>query len=335
MKKTILILLCAVIMASSMFVGCGRAYKSPSPNITVNDAAGIPKKSILHFNDDEGSAKLIKAFEDGNIPSEVSFMYDQMGSNPEITVKDPDTIKALYNALSKVTVGGKTFMSVTDCYHYIQFKLAEDEYVLYRFEGTDIWSYNKKNYNISNSKALFNMMYDLTKNIDWTADYYAGQNESETEKTGEDGLFCRISDDDFSIEYPAKWVAEAGHGEIFASPDGLDNPPYIRVVRLGKVDDVDKLIDEKIESFRSEYGERVPGVPERTSFSAEGTDLDGYVAKYSSVDGSCTISKHEYFKTVDGITYSFSCEYVSQAYGDMHEDENTYFEFAHAILSMS
>ena len=335
MKKTLLIFLCIAMIISSAFVmaGCGKTQKTPSPSIEATDSAGIPKKSILLYKNDEGSAKLIKAFEEGNIPMEVNFMYDQMGSNPDVTVKDPDTIKALYNALSKITVGGKSLMSVTDCYHYIQFKLAEDQYILYRFEGEDLWCFNGSNYNINNSKALFSMMYDITKNNDWTADYYAGQGEPGDETTGEDGLFCEVADDYFSVEIPSRWEAEARGGEIFASQDGLENPPFIRVTKLGEVDDIDKLIDEKIESFRAEYGERVPQIPERATFEAEGEKLDGYVADYSSEDGVCTIRKHEYFKTVDGVTYSISCEYVCQAYGDQHEDENTYFEFAHAILN--
>ena len=173
MKRTMLILLCALMIVSSLLVvsGCGKTQKAPEPQVTASDEKGIPKKSILNFNDDEGSAKLMKAFEEGNIPEEVSFMYDQMGSNPEITVTDPDTIEALYNALSKITVSGGTLMSITDCYHFIQFKLAENEYIFYSFEGEEIWSYGGKNYEISNSKALFRMMYNMTQEYDYPDDY--------------------------------------------------------------------------------------------------------------------------------------------------------------------
>ena len=39
-------------------------------------------------------------------------------------------------------------------------------------------------------------------------------------------------------------------------------------------------------------------------------------------------------EVIDEETYHFVCEYVSGGYGDVHEDETTYFEFMHALESM-
>lgn len=126
---------------------------------TTSEAA---EESLLYFNDDEGSAKLIRCFEEGNVPEEATILYDQMGSNPEITITEPEKIRELYQLLRSVTVIGETNESITDCYHYIQFKLAEDCYVRFSFEGSEIWCYEKQNYSIGNSQKLFTFMNELT-----------------------------------------------------------------------------------------------------------------------------------------------------------------------------
>ena len=125
-------------------------------------SADIPANSILAYNSDEGSAKLIAFFESGNVPEEVNFLYDQMGANPEITIHDAAVIQNLYDLLKSVEVTGETQMSITDCYHYIQFKLADDLSILYRFEGSEIWCCGDKNYSLTNSRELFNAMQKLT-----------------------------------------------------------------------------------------------------------------------------------------------------------------------------
>ena len=129
----------------------------PAEQIIVESA-----DSILYFNDDEGLAELVQYFKDGNVPEEATFLYDQMGSNPEVTITDPEKIRELYQLLSMVTVAGETNESITDCYHYIQFKLADDLYIRFSFEGSEIWCYEKQNYSIENSKKLFSFMQKLT-----------------------------------------------------------------------------------------------------------------------------------------------------------------------------
>lgn len=133
-----------------------------NPEPTAQIISESAEKSFLYFNDDEGSAKLIQYFENGNVPEEATFLYDQMGSNPEITITDPEKIQELYQLLKSVTVIGETNESITDYYHYIQFKLAEDCYVHYSFEGSEIWCCGEQNYSIDNSKKLFAFMNELT-----------------------------------------------------------------------------------------------------------------------------------------------------------------------------
>ena len=109
-----------------------------------------------------GSAELIQYFKNGNVPEEANALYDQMGSNPEITITDAETIKELYKYLGMVKVDGETNESITDCYHYVQFKLSDEHYIYYSFEGENIWSYGGKNYSISNSGKLFGLIKELT-----------------------------------------------------------------------------------------------------------------------------------------------------------------------------
>lgn len=144
-----------LVVMSCLLIACGKT----EPEAEAAAAA----ESILLFQEDEGSAELTAYFKDGKIPEEVNILYDQMGSNPDITITDADTIQELYRLLSKVEVTGKSEMSITDCYHHIQFKLADDLYIYYSFEGSEIWCYRGQNYNIRNSTRLFRYMQELTE----------------------------------------------------------------------------------------------------------------------------------------------------------------------------
>ena len=153
-----------MVLIIGLLTSCGSTgpeageNQEPSVKIVIEN-----EESILYFNDDEGTAKLIQCFESGSVPEEATFLYDQMGSNPEITITDPEKIRELYRLLSVVTVTGETDESVTDCYHYVQFKLAEDCYIHYSFEGSEIWCYEKHSYSIENSNKLFSYMCELTE----------------------------------------------------------------------------------------------------------------------------------------------------------------------------
>ena len=150
-----------MILAMGALAACANAPRETET--APAEQTAIEADSILCFGGDEGSAKLVQYFAEGKAPEEATFLYDQMGSNPEITVTDPEQIRELYRLLSLVTVAGETDMSVTDCYHYIQFKLAEDLYVHYSFEGSEIWRLEEKSYTIENNNKLFSFMQELTE----------------------------------------------------------------------------------------------------------------------------------------------------------------------------
>lgn len=146
----VLLALLAVLLAA-----CGKT----ETKVETTEAA----QSILLFQEDAGSAELIAFFEEGKVPEEANILYDQMGSNPDITITDAETIQELYRLLSKVEVTGKSDTSITDCYHHVQFKLGENRYIYYSFEGSEIWCYGGENYAIQNSGKLFRYMQELTE----------------------------------------------------------------------------------------------------------------------------------------------------------------------------
>lgn len=161
-KKVVIISLAmTMIMSTACKKTKQQSEDTTKPTVTSTSVQGVSNNSILYFNNDEGSLELIQFFSDGKTPSEVNFLYDQMGSNPDITITDPHEIQKMYELLSKVEVVGETQMSVTDSYHYIQFKLADDLYIHYQFEG-DMLVYKEKNYELKNTKELFNYMLELT-----------------------------------------------------------------------------------------------------------------------------------------------------------------------------
>ena len=162
MKKLFCIILSVLLVISvCLCSGCDLIKPKDGGN-TEATIEGGSNKSILKFNDDEGSKELVKAFEEGKAPKEVRAMYDQMGSNPEIVITDEETIKKLYDYLSLIEIEGETNESITDCYHYISFAVSDSLSVSYSFEGTEIWRYNNKGYKIKNSGKMFSLIESLT-----------------------------------------------------------------------------------------------------------------------------------------------------------------------------
>ena len=324
------LLLCLLVLMIGSLAACGQKKTETDPESKTTNATEFPVNSILYFNDDEGSSELIQYFEDGNVPEEANALYDQMGSNPEITITDADTIKELYKYLGMVKVDGETNESITDCYHYVQFKLADDHYIYYTFEGTDIWSYGGKNYSISNSDKLFSLIKELTD------EYVQSQEieETTTEQSDDGSLYQEAIAGNIMIEYPSGWKAQSSGEKIVMSKDGTENYPFFSVEEIGWVGSPGTFETNQMDAFTTKYQNRVAMPPEASGMEVAGMKLAGFTAKYSSYDGSATITRLEYVEVIDDITYHFVCEYVSQAYGDQHEDETTYFEFMHAIESM-
>lgn len=158
-----LILIVAVLIVGSL-AAC-TAAKAPDSKPVETSSSKIPSDSILFFDDDPGSAELMQFFEDGKVPEEANILFDEMGSNPDITITNSAIIKELYQRLSKITVSKESNTSITDSYHHVQFKLANDKYINYSFEGSDLWCYNSKNYDITDGGKLFAYMKELTVKV--------------------------------------------------------------------------------------------------------------------------------------------------------------------------
>ena len=345
------LLLSLLVVMTCLLAACGqkKTDSKEEPEIKTTNATESSVSSILYFNDDEGSAELIQYFKDGNVPEEANALYDQMGSNPEITITDAETIKELYQYLSMINVDGETNESLTDCYHYVQFKLTDDHYIYYSFEGTNIWRYGGKNYRISNSEKLFNLIKDLTNEFlfpeepeieetqtvqdDGSESLY--QEETQTiQDNDSESLYQEATTGNIQIEYPSGWKAQSSGEKIVMSKDGTENYPFFSVEEIGWVSSPGTFVTNQMEAYETKYQNRVAMPPEVSEMEVAGMKLAGFTTKYSSYDGSATITRLEYVEVIDDITYHFVCEYVSSAYGDQHEDETTYFEFMHAIESM-
>ena len=182
-----------------MLTACGFGGKGSSKepastqNQTVTQQSGsqqggsqksepaVSENSIVNFQNEKGFVKLREDMKNGDIPMDV-------------TVTDQETIRNIYGQLADITVGDKTDMSVTDSYHHITFRLRNDTYVSFYFEGEDIFCCGEDNYTVSGSRNLWNTVRQLqdvairekqnqTRNQTQTADQSQSQ-QSGTSKTG-------------------------------------------------------------------------------------------------------------------------------------------------------
>lgn len=135
----------------------------------------------------------------------------------------------------------------------------------------------------------------------------------------------------FSVQYAAGWCAEDRSGALLLSKDGTENPPFITAEELGWVAVPEKFVPARMDLFKETYQNRMAQPPVDSTLELAGRSYIGFTAKYSAVDGSATITRQEYVTVMDDIAYFLACEYVSGAYGDLHEDETTYFEFMNAL----
>ena len=195
-----------------MLTACGFGGKGSSKepastqNQTVTQQSGsqqggsqksepvVSDNSIVNFQNEKGFVKLREDMKNGDIPIECNVLYDEEGSRPDVTVTDQETIRNIYGQLADITVGDKTDMSVTDSYHHITFRLRNDTYVSFYFEGEDIFCCGEDNYTVSGSRNLWNTVRQLqdvairekqnqTRNQTQTADQSQSQ-QSGTSKTG-------------------------------------------------------------------------------------------------------------------------------------------------------
>lgn len=168
MMKIKSIVISALMLCVLMLAACsGKTQQEPEPAPAPAPGGGteavtdIPEGSILLFQNDEGAAKLIKDMEEGRVPVECRAMYDEMGSRPEVVMTDPEQITEAYNRLSGMIIGGKSDMGITDCYHYIFFKLQDGTSVGWRFEGTGLLCWGSDNYEVTQPGTIWRMVTDL------------------------------------------------------------------------------------------------------------------------------------------------------------------------------
>lgn len=187
-NKRIKILITAVILLC-MLTACGLGGKKNSGNTpssqgsqqtqqtqqaqqTQEKASGqdsgsqasgsvFPEDSILNFQNDKGFARLQSDMKNGDIPLECNVLYDQGGSRPDVTVTDQESIREIYDQLADITVGEKSSQSVTDSYHHVTFRLRNDTYVSFYFEGENLFCWGKDNYAVSGGSNLWNTVRKL------------------------------------------------------------------------------------------------------------------------------------------------------------------------------
>ena len=129
--------------------------ETAAENNTPSSGSEIAENSIVNFNNDKAYARLKSDMEKGDTPIECNVLYDVGGARPDVTVTDETKIKEIYDQLAKITVGEKRSRSVTDSYHHITFRLRNDTYVSFYFEGEDLFCWEKDNYAVSGGSALW------------------------------------------------------------------------------------------------------------------------------------------------------------------------------------
>ena len=155
----------------------------------------LPDDSILLFQGNEGGAKLISDMNEGRIPLECRAMYDEMGSRPEVSTTDQNTIIQLYNYLAHVRVPGDDGMFVTDCYHYVSFKLQDGTYVTYRFEDSNLVWGQLKNYAVVDCGPLWSFIRGMQDEI-----IYDGKSNDAEQRVAPFGLSGIVAMSDFMRE---------------------------------------------------------------------------------------------------------------------------------------
>ena len=178
-RKSVRFLITAAVVLC-MLTACGFGNKKETSSEdgnaaqenTVNTSGGeengsqsskvvIPEDSILNFQNDSGFARLQSDMKSGNFPVECNVLYDEEGSRPDVTVTDAAVIRNIYGYLADVTVGDKTDLGVTDSYHHVSFRLRNDTYVSFYFEGENYFCWGKDNYSVSGGQDLWRYVRQL------------------------------------------------------------------------------------------------------------------------------------------------------------------------------
>lgn len=174
-KKQSRFLVTAAVLAC-MLTACsfGRGKESPSQSSQQAQAVSqtqnsglqasgsvLPEDSILNFQKDKEFARLQSDMKNGDIPIECNVLYDEDGARPDVTVTDKDTIREIYDQLADITVGDKSSEKVTGSYHHITFRLRNDTYVTFNFEGEKLFCWGVDNYTVTGGNNLWNSVRRL------------------------------------------------------------------------------------------------------------------------------------------------------------------------------
>ncbi len=195
-------LLVAAALVLCMLTACGSGGKGSASSQSQTSAqqsgsqqdgsqaaqSAIPENSVVNFQKEKGYVKLQEDMKNGDIPIECNVLYDEDGARPDVTVTDPDMIREIYGQLADITVGDKTSERVTGKYHHITFRLRNDTYVSFYFEGDDLFCRGEDNYTVSGSKNLWNSVRQLQntamkENQSKTAEKTDKTEQSNTSKT--------------------------------------------------------------------------------------------------------------------------------------------------------
>ena len=147
-------------------VGCATGTNAPHNTTPQEQTQKAPQyelesDSILLFNDNENSAKLIEDMEAGRIPKRCNVLYDTMGARPSVEVTDEETIKQIFELLCEIEVVGLSEWSITDCYHHVFFELQDGTIVGFRFEGEELLVGSETNYELKGGNDLWKLVRDL------------------------------------------------------------------------------------------------------------------------------------------------------------------------------
>ena len=117
---------------------------------------------LIWFVDTDEVAQLRSDMQEGRIPTSCNVLYDQSGTLPDVTVTDPDTIKAIYELVQGMVVpeSGRA-MSVTDSYHHVIFTLQDGTRAAFNFEGVHNLYWNGKNYPVIYDDELWMLVRQL------------------------------------------------------------------------------------------------------------------------------------------------------------------------------
>lgn len=156
MTKNISLALAFTFAVSPGLSGCGG---SGGGGGTGKD---VSLESVLNLDVVKNIDKLNNDMKEGNMPKSCDVLYDEMGSHPNVTVTDPDTIRTIYEELGEIKVDPKgPVVCVTDSYHHVVFKLQDETIVAFNFDGVQTLTTGSEEYCVTGGGALWNHVRDL------------------------------------------------------------------------------------------------------------------------------------------------------------------------------